>query len=470
MKHTPGIPRTTIGILGAALTTVSGVLIVGLAAAAIQGFVGSPYIGIAAFLVLPAFFVLGLLLIPFGSWLARRRARLAAERGEEIPHLPIVDVNDDLTRRRVLVFAVLTALNFVILGVAGYKGLHVMDSVAFCGSCHSVMDPEVTAYRRSPHARVSCVECHIGEGASWFVKSKLSGAWQLISVTFDLYQRPIPVPIQNLRPARETCEECHWPSKFTGDRLRVTTSYADDEANTEKKTVALLHVGGGQSARGPIQGIHAHVAQGVHIRYLSDPNRNVISTVEATWADGKTVLFRTKDSPATLPSSEAWRTMDCVDCHNRPTHRYREPGPEIDEAIQAHRIDVGLPWIKREGLKAIQAIYPDHAAARAGIEKQVTDFYRKLDAAAFASREASVTAAAKALGDIYAWNVWPSMKITWGTYPSFLGHDQAPGCFRCHDGDHADASGNAISQDCTLCHSLLAVAEKDPKILSQLSP
>jgi hypothetical protein len=470
VKHTPGIPRTTIGILGAALTTVSGILILGLAAAAIQGFVGSPYIGIAAFLVLPGFFILGLLLIPLGGWLARRRARIASERGEEIPHLPVIDFNDDLTRRRVLVFAVLTALNVLILGVAGYKGLQVMDSVAFCGSCHSVMDPEVTAYRRSPHARVSCVECHIGEGASWFVKSKLSGAWQLISVTFGLYQRPIPVPIQNLRPARETCEECHWPSKFAGDRLRVTTSYAEDETNTEKKTVALLHVGGGQSAAGPIKGIHAHVAQGVHIRYLSDPNRNVISTVEATWADGKTVLFRTKDSPATLPPAEAWRTMDCVDCHNRPTHRYRQPGPEIDEAIQAHRIDVSLPWIKREGLKAIQAIYPDQPAARAGIAKQVTDFYRKLDPAAFPAREASVAAAAKALGDIYAWNVWPSMKITWGTYPSFLGHDQAPGCFRCHDGDHVDASGNPISQDCGLCHSLLAVDEKDPKILSQLSP
>ena len=470
MKHSPGLPRTTIGILGAALTTVSGILILGLAAAAMQGYLGSPYIGIVAFLVLPGFFILGLVLIPAGAWLARRRARIAAERGEEIPHLPIIDFNDDLTRRRVLVFAVLTTLNVLILGVAGYKGLQVMDSVAFCGSCHSVMDPEVTAYSRSPHARVGCVQCHIGEGASWFVKSKLSGAWQLISVTFDLYQRPIPVPIHNLRPARETCEECHWPSKFTGDRLRIITSFADDETNTEKKTVALLHVGGGQSATGPIKGIHAHVAQGVHIRYLSDANRNAISTVEATWADGKTMLYRTKDSPATLPPPEAWRTMDCIDCHNRPTHWFREPGPEIDQAILTHRIDTALPWIKREGLKALQVAYPSHEAARAGIEKQLADFYRQLDPAGFAVREPLVKAAAAALGDIYGWNVWPHMRITWGTYPSFLGHNQAPGCFRCHDGDHADKSGKAISQDCGLCHSLLAVDEKDPKILSQLSP
>jgi nitrate/TMAO reductase-like tetraheme cytochrome c subunit len=448
---------------------VSGVLILGLAATAMLGFVGSPYIGIFAFLVLPGFFILGLLLIPLGTYLARRRARIAAERGEEIPHLPVIDLNDAEIRRRVLVFAVLTALNVVILGVAGYKGLQVMDSPAFCGSCHSVMDPEFTAYRRSPHARVSCVECHIGEGASWFVKSKLSGAWQLVSVTFDLYQRPIPVPIHNLRPARETCEECHWPSKFTGDRLRVTTSFADDEANTERKSVVLLHVGGGETAVGPIKGIHAHVAPGVEIRYLADPERKQISTVEATWADGATTLFRTKDSPATLQPTTAWRVMECVDCHNRPTHRYREAGPEVDEAIQAHRIDVKLPFVKREAMKALQAAYPSHEAARAGIEKQITDFYRQLDPTAWPGREARVKAAAAALGDIYCWNVWPAMRITWGTYPSFLGHEQAPGCFRCHDGEHVDAKGNAISQDCSLCHSLLALDEKDPKILADLS-
>jgi hypothetical protein len=457
-------------MLGAALTTVSAILILGLAAAAIQGFVGSPYIGIVAFLVLPGFFILGLVLIPIGAWLERRRARLAAERGEEIPHLPIVDLNDDLTRRRVLIVAVLTAVNVVVLGVAGYKGLQTMDSPAFCGSCHSVMDPEFVAYRRSPHARVSCVECHIGEGASWFVKSKLSGAWQLVSVTFGLYQRPIPTPIHNLRPARETCEECHWPSKFTGDRLRVTTSFAEDEQNTAKQTVTLLHVGGGHTAAGPIKGIHAHVAQGVHIRYLADARRSAISTVEATWADGKKAVFRSKDSPATAPPEDAWRTMDCIDCHNRPTHRFREPGPEIDQAILSSRIDGKLPWVKREGLRALQATYADQEAARAGIERHLLDFYRQLDAAAFPAREKAVREAAKALGDVYSWNVWPSMRIGWGTYPSFLGHDQAPGCFRCHDGDHVDASGKAISQDCGLCHTLLAVDEKNPKILSQLSP
>jgi len=470
MKHTPSIPKTALGMMGASLASVSGTLILGLAILAIAGYIGSPYIGIFAFLVLPGVFVLGLLLIPLGTFLERRRSRLAAERGEAIPPLPVVDLNDSRTRGRVLVFAMLTAVNVLILALAGYKGLQVMDSAAFCGACHSVMDPEFTAYQRSPHARVSCVECHIGEGASWFVKSKLSGAWQLVSVTFDLYQRPIPTPIHNLRPARETCEECHWPYKFTGDRLRVTTVYGDDEKNTEKKTVLLLHVGGGETAAGPISGIHAHVAPGVRIRYLADPGRKGITTVEATYPDGKTNLFRTRDSPQGAPPEEAWRLMDCVDCHNRPTHLFRMPGPEIDQAILSGLIDGGLPWVKREGLKALAVDHPSQEAARKGIEAQLTDFYKKLDPAAYPGREAKVRAAAAALGDVHSWNVWPQMKIAWGTYPTFLGHEQAPGCFRCHDGDHRTAAGKEISQDCALCHSLLAVEEASPKILADLKP
>jgi len=470
MKYTPTIPKTQLGMLGASLAAVSGTLIVGLAVLAMLGYVGSPYIGIFAFLVLPGVFVLGLLLIPLGSWAARRRERLAAEHGETVPPLPVVDLNDRQTRGRVIAFAVLTGVNILILGLAGYKGMQVMDSQAFCGACHKVMDPEFTAYQRSPHARVACVECHIGEGASWFVKSKLSGAWQLVSVTFNLYQRPIPTPIHNLRPARETCEQCHWPYKFSGDRLHVTTTYDEDEKNTSKKTVVLLHVGGGENAAGPVRGIHAHVAPGVTVRYLSNPNRTQISTVEATYPDGRKELYRTKDTPATLPGPEAWRRMDCIDCHNRPTHLFRQAGREIDQEITNGHIDTSLPFVKREALKALQVDYPSHEAARAGIEKALVDFYKKLDPAAYPGREAKVKAAATVAGDLYCYNVWPQMKITWGTYPTFLGHDQAPGCFRCHDGDHKTAAGKDISQDCTLCHSLLAVEEERPKILAELKP
>lgn len=449
---------------GATLAIVSGVLIVGLAAAGLLGYGGSPYVGIVAYLVLPGVFVLGLVLVPVGAWLERRRVRRGGGSA-----MPVLDLNQPRTRRKLVVLAGLTAVNLLIVGFATYQGVHVMDTPQFCGSCHSVMAPEYTAYQRSPHARVSCTECHIGPGASWFVKSKLSGAWQVVSVTFDLYERPIPTPVHALRPARETCEGCHWPAKFHGDRLDVKTVFASDEANTEQKTVLLLHVGGAEGEVGPPRGIHAHVAPGVQVRYLSDPARRTIHTVESVYPDGRTRLFKTKDSPASAPP-EAWRTMDCVDCHNRASHQFRLPGPEVDGALLSGRIDRTLPFVKREGVKALKAEYPSHAAARAGIQEALLGFYRQHDAAAFPAREPQVRAAAQALADIYAVNVWPDMKIGWGTYASLHGHEDAPGCDRCHDEEHVTADGITISQDCELCHKVLAQEEADPKVLEALRP
>jgi nitrate/TMAO reductase-like tetraheme cytochrome c subunit len=170
----------------------------------------------------------------------------------------VIDLNVGRTRTLLLLFMALTLVNVVILAVSTYKAVEVMDSTKFCGqACHSVMAPEFTTYQRSPHSRVACVECHIGPGAGWFVKSKLSGSWQLISVSLDLYPRPIPTPVHNLRPARDTCEQCHWPNKFVGDRLKVITRFRDDEANTPEKTVLLLRVGGMQGRES--KGIHWHV-------------------------------------------------------------------------------------------------------------------------------------------------------------------------------------------------------------------
>jgi len=452
-------PRNLIAMLGASVAVVSGVLIVGLAIAGLLGYAGSPYVGIVAYLILPMFFIGG------------RAATRAAERGQEPPPLPVIDLNESMTRKKVVAFVAITAVNLVIVAFASYQGFHVMDSPAFCGkTCHTVMDPEFTAYQRSPHARVACVECHIGPGASWFVKSKLSGAWQLVSVSFDLYSKPIPTPVHALRPARETCEACHWPAKFAGDRLLVRTVYGNDEQNTETKTVLLVHVGGGDNSVGRPTGIHAHVAPGVQVRYLSDPERTKITTVESIFPDGEKRVFKTKDSPATEPPPEAWRTMDCVDCHNRASHRFRQPGPEVDLAIQAGRIDRTLPFIRREAVKALQAEYASREDAKVKIREALIGFYRTLDPAAYDTRAKLVEASADEVGNIYGYNVWPHMKITWGTYASKIGHEESDGCFRCHDDEHTTADGKTISQDCDMCHAVLAQEEQNPKILNALQP
>jgi nitrate/TMAO reductase-like tetraheme cytochrome c subunit len=466
------ITRNPLGMAGAVLTTVSAMLFMTLFVLDVVGYHGGPYIGILAFLIIPGVFVFGLLLIPLGLWRERVRHRRAIAAGKDDEEtLPVWDLNVDRVRRNVLVFLLLSVVNVVILAAATYKGVEVMESTQFCGAaCHSVMEPEFTTYKRSPHARVKCVECHIGEGANWFVKSKLSGSWQLVSVALALYPRPIDVPVHNLRPARETCEQCHWPNKFVGDRFRVNTHYSEDEANTETKTVLVVKVGGRQAGRS--QGIHWHVDPDHVVRYRADAKRQAVYEVEMVGKDGTTrrYLGPTADSPEGQAASE-WRTMDCVDCHNRPTHVYREPARELDAALLDRRIDPSLPFVRREGLKALLVDYPSHDAARAGIAGAIGDFYLASYPALATAKKDAVDAAGKALGDIWAWNVFPAMNVKWGTYVNHIGHPEMSGevgCFRCHDEEHKTADGRTISQDCSTCHSLLAQEEKDPAILKNL--
>jgi hypothetical protein len=456
------ITRNSVSLAGAGLTTAAAILFLSLFIGESLGLGGGPYLGILTFVVFPAVFVLGLVLIPVGITWQRRRARRAAARGELPGLLPIIDLNVDRTRTLLLVFLAATLVNVVIIAVSTYKAVEVMDSTKFCGtSCHSVMAPEYTTYQRSPHSRVPCVSCHIGPGAGWFVKSKLSGSWQLISVNLDLYPRPIPTPVHDLRPARDTCEQCHWPDKFVGDRLKVITHFKDDEANTAQKTVLLMRVGGLQGRAS--KGIHWHVDPGVRIRYQADEKRETIGAIELTRPDGTVTTY----FPPGAKTAGDWRTMDCLDCHNRPSHVFRTPEDEIDRAMAEGRIDPSLPFIHREGLKLLQADYASHDDARTKLAAALEAFYTKEHPSADRGR---VAAAAAELGVIYGTNVHPSMNIKWGSYPTHLGHTSSPGCFRCHDGEHASPAGATIRQDCDLCHSVLAMEEPNPEILKTLQP
>jgi nitrate/TMAO reductase-like tetraheme cytochrome c subunit len=464
------VTSNPVSLAGSALTTVAAFLFLLLFSIhLVSEHGGTPYLGILTFLVLPALFFLGLVLIPVGLWRVRKRRRQALAEDDPAAEFAVLDFNRPQTRKTALVFVAATGINALILGVGTYKGVEVMESTQFCGAaCHTVMEPEFTTYKRSPHARVRCVECHIGEGADWFVKSKLSGSWQLVSVTFDLYPRPIAVPVHNLRPARETCEQCHWPNKFVGDRFKVNTHFSEDEANTETKTVLVVKVGGRRA--GHSQGIHWHVDPDHVVRYRSDEKRQVVYEVETEAKDGTKQRFLgpAASSPEAAKATE-WRTMDCVDCHNRPSHIYRAPDRELDAALLDRRIDPSLPFVRREGLKALQAGYPSHEAAREGIAKAIAGFYAQSYPEVATEKKDAVAAAGKALGDIWCWNVFPKMNIEWGTYRNHIGHtldmSGETGCFRCHDEEHKTAEGKAISQDCSTCHSVLAQEEKDPEIL-----
>ncbi len=460
------ITRNPISMVGAAIVTFSTAIVATLFLLQMTGFEGGPYVGILAYLVFPLLLLVGLILIPIGI---RHENRRAAKRGGQ-RSFPVIDLNLDRTRRIVLVVVGLSVVNVMIFAIVTYKGVEVMESNEFCGTaCHSVMQPEYTAYQHSPHARVACVECHIGSGADWFAKSKLSGAWQVISVTFDLYSRPISTPVHDLRPARETCEECHWPTRFVGNRLKIIDRHEDDEANTPLKTVLAMHIGGQKGGRS--HGIHWHVDPEVEIRYRSDRSREAIYDVEMRLADGtvRTYLspLQTEEGWEAEAGELEWRSMDCVDCHNRPTHIYGQPESEVDGALAAGEL-ASLPYIRREAVAALSETFESHEAARDAIPKRIEAFYRDSYPDTLAAESKAVAAAGELLAELYCRNVFPTMNVTWGTYPDHIGHERSPGCYRCHDDEHETAEGDTISQDCDVCHGILAWDEEEPEILETL--
>ena len=459
------ITHNRMSLAGTAIAIMGLVLIISLFVMELLGFEGGPYLGILTYLILPMIFVTGLILIPIGAVLYRRRLRRTPG-GKSTPLMPIFDFNQSKTRHWMMVFVAATMLNIVIVAGATYKGVEVMESVEFCGmACHSVMEPEHTAYQRSSHSRVSCAECHIGPGADWFVKSKLDGAWQLIAVAFDLYPRPITTPLHDLRPARETCEQCHWPTRFVGDRLKIKTHYEEDEANTELTTALLLKVGGKAGRKS--SGIHWHVDRGVKIRFRSDESREDVYEVEYTNAKGDVKVFADRKAPE---DGGTWREMDCVDCHNRPSHNYQAPESEIDTAMRDGLIDKTLPFVRREALRIIDAEYASHEEAREVITAELTQYYQDNYPDVAGARADDIAAAAVALGDIYSVNVFPQMKVWWNTYPEHIGHESSDGCFRCHGKKLRTAERETISRDCDTCHSILAEREENPEILTQLNP
>lgn len=458
------ITGNVVSLIGTLLIITSLLLIAALLIMQGLGFEGGAYIGILTFVLLPMAFLAGMLLVPLGVWWRKRRDAKLAAQGKDVGQLPVFDLNVERTRGVLLGFVALAIPTLALAAGLTYKAVHYMDSDEFCGmACHKVMQPEYTAFQRSPHARVGCAGCHIGPGAEWFVKAKISGSWQLIAVAFDLYPRPIPTPVHSLRPATGTCEQCHWPTKFLGDRLKVRTHFADDEANTELKTALMVKVGGKQA--GQSHGIHWHVDPSHQVRYRADPTREKMYEVElADLAEGTTRLYKT-DEPA--PEGTEWRTMDCVDCHNRASHIYRSPEFEVDLALEEGRIDRSLPYIRREGVRIItEKEYPSHEAAREGIAAAVKAYYAQNYPDVAASP--AVEQAGKALGDAYAWNNFPHMKVTWNLYPNHIGHQQTPGCFRCHDNKHKTADGEKIGKKCGTCHNLVVEEESNSPLLQEL--
>jgi hypothetical protein len=318
------------------------------------------------------------------------------------------------------------------------------------------MKPEFVAYQDGPHSRVTCVECHIGAGASWFARSKLSGTRQVFAVALNTYSKPIPSPVENLRPARDTCEQCHWPEKFHGDTIVQKYEYADDEQNTETVTTLRVHVGGGSARLGLATGIHWHMSVANRVEYIAtDDKRQVIPWVRVTDASGAVREYTAEGvKPEDLKGRER-RLMDCMDCHNRPSHPMAASAERaVDEVIARGEIPRSLPFVRREAVKALKASYPSENAALEAIARALRDFYRTEQGEVYMGRRQDVERAVTGAQKIFQRNVFPEMSVQFGTYPNNIGHMDFPGCFRCHDDSHKTPDGKTISQDCESCHTI----------------
>jgi nitrate/TMAO reductase-like tetraheme cytochrome c subunit len=469
------LTRSPIGLVGTILAGTSGFLIVTLILWESIGSEQHPYLGIITYMVLPVFLILGLILIVVGTRRQRRRLAAQLESGEiKVAEFPVIDLNDDRTRAWMISAGAFGATAAVILTMATAKGVEYVDSTEFCGAMCHVMEPEFAAYQRSPHARVHCVECHVGSGARFFLKAKVSGVRQVVRLWTNTYDRPIPTPVRDLRPATATCQHCHWPTKFIGDRPYVIDKFRGDSANTHLQTVLLVHVGG--QTMGESAGIHWHVDPANQVTYRSDPSREDIREVVLTHPDGTEKRWFNSADPAprwnaNAASSEderadgrdsipmdVWRTMDCVDCHNRPTHVYWTPERAMDQALLRGVVSQDLPFVRREGLKLLKEDYDSRDAALSGIVAGIESFYRENYPAVAEAQSEAVAEAGEVIGLLWATNVFPDMRITWGTYPDHLGHPGFEGgCLRCHTSTMKTEDGEAVSTDCGNCHQVLAM-------------
>jgi len=457
----PSLTRNFISSVGLVIALIALVNIAFLIFADFGSDHSNPYLGIFAYVVFPAVLCLGLAIWIFGILRERRRRHRHAP--EEISAYPHIDLNN-LQTRRIAGWVTIGLTLFLMVSVFGtYKAYHYTESDAFCGTtCHSVMHPEFTAYKASPHARVGCVNCHIGSGATWYAKSKLSGTRQLWRTALNQFPRPIQTPVHDLRPAQETCEQCHWPEKFWGAQLKVFNHFGYDEGNTPRETRLLIKTGGGDPQHGLAVGIHSHMNLQNEVSYLSDEKRQKIDYIKVrNRRTGKITEYFAEDAKITPQQAAVaqLRTMDCVDCHNRPTHIYQPPDYAVDRALLSNDIRRDLPYIKAQAVAALSKDYGTTDQAVATIAKDIDTYYKSTYPAVHQSRKQDIDTSVAALQKIFRTIRFPEMKTDWRTHPNNIGHFYSTGCFRCHDDLHVSKDGQRVTKDCNICHDVLGQKE-----------
>ncbi|MEJ2196023.1 MAG: NapC/NirT family cytochrome c [Ignavibacteriaceae bacterium] len=444
-------------IFGAGLAALSFGIIVFLSILEFLSTESHPYMGIITFIILPVFLLIGVFTIVFGMIRERNRIKKGLGRAQRFP---ILNLNDLKQRRLILIFSVGAILLLFFSAFGSFKAYEYTETDEFCGLvCHNVMEPEYTAYLSSPHSRVGCVTCHIGSGATWFVRAKISGSYQVYSVLFNKYSRPIPTPVQELRPARGTCEQCHSPEHFFSEIKYEADYYLYDEANTKSSLSMLLKIGGGNSELGRAEGIHWHMNVANKMEYIhTDSVRSEIPWVRVTENDGTVKIFR--DSESDFDESnynpDNLRVLDCIDCHNRPSHIYYPSDKSVNLSMSLGKIDESLPYIKSVAVEALENTYSSKEEGIENIAMTITDFYKSKYPDVYAEKENIIKDGIIEVQKIYNRNYFPNMGVNWREFPNHISHLYDKGCFRCHDGNHVSDNGEYIRKECNLCHTIIS--------------
>ncbi|MFZ4547561.1 MAG: cytochrome c3 family protein [Bacteroidales bacterium] len=454
----PKVFYNWLSLTGFIITANSLILILILFVLSVFSETNNTYLGLIIYLILPTFLILGLLLIPIGVLLNIRKKKSSEK---EIAPWPIINLNERRDWASIVKIFLITLIFLVASAMGSYRAFQYTESVEFCGTlCHKEMEPEYVTYQHSAHAKVTCVECHVGQGADWYVKSKISGLYQVYSVLFKKYPKPIATPIHSLRPVRETCERCHWPEKFYSRKYRSQRSYLTDSANTEWNVTLLMKIGPEFSPMGLTEGIHWHINTNFKIEYISagDSRENIPWVKLTNLKTGETKTFIDEENPVDKKNmgSLEIRNMDCMDCHNRPSHLYKSAADFIDIAMISGILPKNVPFIKKAAMLALKDPFPDLETAMKSIETNMLGFYNTQHPEILKLKETAIRKVIKDVQTEYKLNAFPYMKADASQYPNHIGHLESEGCFRCHSGRHKTAKGESISRDCNICHTIIA--------------
>lgn len=452
----PSLWQNYITLFGGVISAASIVSIVLLFLIELTSSTEHSYLGILIYILLPGMMMFGFGVMLLGLLVEHRRRRKLSP--EEIAAYPILDLNGPRRRRMFFTFLAGAFIFIMISAFGSYRGYEYTESVPFCGELCHVMHPENTAYKASAHARVKCVECHVGGGADHYLKSKFAGARQVVALFLDSYDRPIQTPVHNLRPAQDICERCHWPEKFFGEQMKIFTHYGYDKDNTMSQSRLLIKTGGGSPTAGQGGGIHWHMNVANEVTYIAtDEKRQKIAWVQFKQADGKVVEYYNKNHNLTpeIIANAPKRKMDCVDCHNRPAHIYISPNQAVDQAFAAGTLDASIPFLKLKSVEALAKPYNTTQEAIDAIAHDIPAYYQTSYPEIYSAKTATVNAAVTELQRIFTTYSFPEMRTDWQSHVNNIGHMNFQGCFRCHDGNHVSKEGKTIRTECHICHTTL---------------